>query len=111
MLTCCSVTIPELNVVRGAFNLQSSEDLGNTCERFSSLNQVIRGEFSCKGREENPQGQGSLADGTSDSGSGGSSTSSSDSSDSTSSGSAASTVYISGATGFMGVVAAIFGLL
>merc|ERR1712070_599991 len=107
-----NVSLPELSDVRGAFNLQSSRDISEACDKFNGMHDrsgVIKGEYTCKGADPNPQGTGTLPDGTSDGGSGSSSSSSSTSSSSSDSG--ASTLYISGATGVMGVVAAIFGLL
>jgi hypothetical protein len=97
-----TVDLPQLSDVRGAFNLQSSADINSACSHFSSLsgsNNVIKGTYTCKGEESNPGGTGTLPSGTN---SGGSSSSSS---------SAATAIYISGATGFMGVIAAIFGML
>lgn len=83
-------------------NLQSSENIDSVCSHFQPLSQnsgVIRGKFSCAGERAHPGREGSLPDGTS-SGSGSSSSSS-----------AASYRYISGATGVMGVIAAMFGML
>ena len=98
-----SLKIPELNEVRGAMNLQSSEDIQDVCDNFSSMassNGVIRGKFTCKSNNGDPK---TLSEGG---GSGSSTGSGSDTS-----GNAASTRYISGATGVMGVIAAIFGML
>merc|ERR1712070_962167 len=100
-----NVSLPELSDVRGAFNLQSSRDISEACDKFDGMHDrsgVIKGEYTCKGADPNPQGTGTLPDGTSDGGT------SSSSSSSSSSDSGASTIYISGATGVMGVVAAIF---
>jgi len=95
------VEIPELDDVRGAMNLQSSENIDEICSHFQGLkgDRTIKGPYTCAGERSNPQGQGSLPDGTS-SGSG--------SSDSPN---PANKAYISGATGVMGVIAAIFGML
>jgi hypothetical protein len=96
--------MPDLNDVRGAMNLQSSEQINDVCDHFkplSSSNNVIKGPYTCAGERANPRGQGTLQDGTS-SGSGGGSSSSDN---------AAPTRYISGATGVLGVMAAIFGML
>lgn len=85
-------------------NLQSSEQINSVCDHFKPLaqsNGVIKGPYSCAGERANPQGEGTLSDGTS-SGSGGGS------GDDTN---AASTRYISGASVVMGVIAAIFGML
>lgn len=84
-------------------NLQSSAQINQVCDYFQPLaqsNSVIKGPYTCAGERANPRGQGTLSDGTS-SGSGNSSES----------GNAASTRYISGATGVLGVLAAIFGML
>ena len=64
---------------------------------------MIKGTYTCKGRESDPGTTGTLPGGTSDGGSGGSSSSTPSS--------AASAMQITGATGFLGVVAAIFGML
>ncbi|CAK4033360.1 Cell wall ECM33 [Lecanosticta acicola] len=95
------VSLPKLSDVRGAFNLQSTKNIDSACTHFSSLsgsNNAIKGVFTCKGSLTNPGGTGTLPSGTN---SGGSSTSSG----------AATPVLIPGVTGFLGVVAAIFGLL
>lgn len=97
-----SVSLPELSDVRGAFNLQSTKNINSACDHFEPLsgpNNVIKGEYTCS-QTDNPQGTGTLPDGT-NSGSSGSTTSSS----------AAHPMLIPGATGVLGVVAAIFGLL
>ncbi|OQN99032.1 hypothetical protein B0A48_14893 [Cryoendolithus antarcticus] len=99
------VALPSLMDVRGAFNLQSSKDLTNTCNHFQPLsgqNNVIKGTYSCSGGESTPGGSGTLPSGT-NSGSG--------TSGSTTSSSASTAVTITGATGLLGVVAAIFGML
>lgn len=85
-------------------NLQSTEQINAICNHFKPLassNNVIKGPYTCAGERANPKGQGTLQDGTS-SGSGGGSSNSPN---------AASHRYISGATGVMGVIAAIFGML
>nr|OQO15774.1 hypothetical protein B0A51_16742 [Rachicladosporium sp. CCFEE 5018] len=99
------VALPSLMDVRGAFNLQSSKDLTDTCNHFQPLsgqNNVIKGTYSCSGGESTPGGSGTLPSGT-NSGSG--------TSGSTTSSSASTAVTITGATGLLGVVAAIFGML
>lgn len=91
--------------MRGAFNLQSTKDITDACNHFEPLsgqNNVIKGEYTCKGEEDHPQGTGTLTAGTNSGSGSGSSTSSS---------SAANPMLIPGATGVLGVVAAIFGLL
>jgi len=108
--TICSVELPELKDIRGAFNIQSSEDITDVCNHFQPLsgqNNVIKGTYSCSGGESTPGGSGTLPAGT-NSGNGGSSTSSGSSA---SSSSASSALKITGATGLMGVVAAMFGML
>lgn len=94
--------MPQLDNVKGAFNIQSTKTITNSCSAFGKLkNQgIIRGKYICAGKlshvggVSNPQASQSSS-------SGGSSSSSS----------AANPIYISGATGVMGVVAAIFGML
>jgi len=96
------VSLPALGDVKGAFNLQSSSDITNACNHFQPLsgqNNVIKGTYTCKGDAATPGGVGSVQGGTN---SGGSNSTSK---------SGANTVYISGATGILGVVAAIFGML
>lgn len=101
LLTLPSVSMDELDDVRGAVNIQSSEQLGDVCETFQPLKAdgVIRGPYDCAGEQDDPQGQGNGNNG----GSGSDSDSDSDS--------AASTRYISGATVVLGVLAAVFGML
>jgi len=102
-----NVSLPGLSDVRGAFNMQSSEDITDACTHFKSLagtNNVIKGKFVCAGEQAKPSGQGSTPTST-----GGSSSTSSGSAKSSG---AASGLYVPGAaTGFMGVVAVMFGLL
>ena len=100
-----SVSLPALQDVKGAFNLQSSQNLTSACNHFQPLsgpNNVIKGTYTCSGGEASPGGTGTLSSGT-NSGNGGSSSSSSHS--------FAHPLYIPTATGFLGVVAAIFGML
>lgn len=103
VLTLNSVQLPALNNVRGAFNLQSSGDIDAACAHFKPLsgqNNVIKGPYVCAGERQHPGGTGTLASGT-NSGSGSGSQSSSP----------ANPLIIPGATGVLGVVAAIFGML
>ncbi|KAK5698589.1 cell wall protein Ecm33 [Elasticomyces elasticus] len=100
-----SVELPEISDIRGAFNLQSAADISSSCDHFQPLsgsNNVIKGTYTCSGGEATPGGTGTLSPGTNTGGSGSSSASAS---------SSANVVYISGATGLMGVIAAIFGVL
>jgi hypothetical protein len=105
-LTFCSVEFPELSDVRGAFNLQSTEVITSSCNHFEPLSEgranVIKGPFTCAGKRNNPGGTGTLKPGTNAGGGGASSASSSG---------AANPVLIPGATGLLGVIAAIFGML
>lgn len=104
-LTCDSVSLPDISDIRGAFNLQSSNDISSSCDHFEPLsgsNNVIKGTYTCSGGESHPGGTGTLSPGTNTGGG---------SSSSASASSSANVVYISGATGLMGVVAAIFGML
>lgn len=96
-----NVELPELNNVRGAFNLQSTEDIQEDCDAFRRISgptNIIKGRFQCAGRQSNPGG----ANTTPTSGSSGSSPSG-----------AAGHLDISSSTvmGVSGVLAAIFGLL
>ncbi|KAJ9642449.1 cell wall protein Ecm33 [Coniosporium tulheliwenetii] len=96
-----NVELPELNNVRGAFNLQSTEDIQEDCDAFRRISgptNIIKGKFQCAGRQTNPGGAGT----TPTSGSSGSSASG-----------AAGHLDISSSTvmGVSGVLAAIFGLL
>lgn len=95
----CSVSLPALKLVRGAFYLLSSNNVGSTCTHFNSLKSSsgIRGTYECKG------GQASAAT------KGGSNSGSSSGSGSGKSG--ANSLIIPYATGIIGVVAAIFGML
>lgn len=93
-----SVDLPELKDVRGAFNLQSTQDINSVCSHFKPLsgqNNVIKGTFTCS-TTKTPGGVGT----STSSGSGG-----------TTSSGAANPMLIPGATGVLGVLAAIFGLL
>ncbi|KAL1629686.1 cell wall protein Ecm33 [Neofusicoccum ribis] len=54
-----SVDLPDLEDVRGAFNLQSSEDISSSCTHFKSLSggsNVIKGKYQCAGKQANPGG-------------------------------------------------------
>lgn len=105
------VKLPALDDVRGAFNLQSSAPL-EACDTFKGMsgqNDVIKGKFTCSGGEEDPSDSSSLPAGTSNTDAGGSSGSGSGSDSNPSS--AATAVQITGATGLLGVVAALFGML
>lgn len=104
MLIPFSVELPKLADVRGAFNLQSSGDLNNTCSNFKSLagsNNVIKGTFTCSGAVEDPSSDPSSA----------SATTSGTSSSSTAKSAAAGFAAPVAVTGLMGVLAAVFGLL
>lgn len=53
------VDLPALDDVRGAFNMQSTQDIEEECERFRELsgtNNVIKGKFMCEGQRERPTG-------------------------------------------------------
>lgn len=98
-----NVSLPDLADVRGAFTLKSSQDIDDACSHFQSLSgqsNVIKGTFTCQG-ESHDEGTGSNSSTSTSSGSSGSQSSSS----------AAIPMLIPGATGVLGVVAAIFGLL
>lgn len=92
-----AVELPELGDVRGAFTLLSTGDITSACDTFqgqAGSASAIKGTFTCTGQTD-PE------DGTSTTGTSASHTSSS----------AAHPMIIPGATGVLGVVAAIFGLL
>lgn len=101
-----SAQLPKIMDIRGAFNISSSQDISSICSHFQPLSgqsNVIKGSYTCNSK---------LGNSTSSSSSSSSGTSSSSGSSSSSSpSSAAYAVQISGATGLLGVVAAIFGLL
>ena len=72
MLTRCSVSTPELNNVKGAFNLQSSGQLNDTCDFYKNLHdkKLIQSKnFKCEGTLIDPGQQGHQ--GTQQNGSGG----------------------------------------
>ncbi|KAK3673731.1 cell wall protein Ecm33 [Recurvomyces mirabilis] len=99
------VDLPAISDIRGAFNLQSAGDISNACNHFKPLsgsNNVIKGTYTCSGGESHPGGTGTLSPGTN---------TGSSSSSSSSAKSSANSLYISGTTGLIGVVAAIFGML
>lgn len=63
-----SVTLANLETVKGAFNIQSSENIDSTCSHFKSLSgssNVIQGKFTCAGSQSNPGGAGTTPSGTS----------------------------------------------
>lgn len=107
-LTKLSAAFPELNDVRGAFTLVSAENIDDACSSFEELKNggTIKGTFTCRGEEADPE-NGDQPEGTTK-GSGGSSNSGSSSG---SKDSAATSIQITGATGILGVVAVLFGLL
>lgn len=105
------VELPEINLVKGAFNLQSTNDISKACDHFVDLkgaNNVIRGKYTCQGKSSHPGGTGTLKPGTND-GSGSGSSSSSTASASTTKNAAVS-MYVPAAGSVLGVVAAVFGI-
>jgi hypothetical protein len=99
---------PALKDVKGAFNLQSNQNLDDVCTQFQTYkdDSVIKGVYTCRGEETDPEGTGSdKPEGTS-SGSGSKSGSKSGGDSS-----AAGALKITGATGILGAVALLFGLL
>jgi hypothetical protein len=53
------VKLPALADVRGAFNIQSKENIDELCAGFEELSgedNVIKGEFTCIGEQEEPSG-------------------------------------------------------
>jgi len=100
---------PALKDVKGAFNLQSNQNLDDVCPQFQTYSDdsVIKGVYTCRGEDTDPEGTGSdKPEGTSN-GSGGKSGGSKSGGDS----SAAGALKITGATGILGAVALLFGLL
>lgn len=94
-----SVELPKLDDVRGAFTIVSSKSINETCSTFDSLqgeNNVIKGDYVCQGETETST---SDQDGTS-----------TGNKPKKSSG-AANPMLIPGATGVLGLFAAMFGLL
>lgn len=93
----CSLSLPKLSLVKGAFNLESTENIESTCNHFKAIsgaNSDIRGKFTCESAQKNVPGEVS--------GSG---------SNSGNSGSGAASLIIPYATGIIGIVAAVFGML
>lgn len=74
MLTGYRVATPQLNNVKGAFNLQSSGQLNNTCNFYKNLHdkKLIQSKnFKCEGTLIDPGQQGHQGTQQSGSGSGG----------------------------------------
>ncbi|KAF2223632.1 GPI-anchored cell wall organization protein Ecm33 [Elsinoe ampelina] len=95
------VQLPALTNVAGAFNLQSSADIQQVCDRFNPLrgrDNVIKGAYTCFGQQRNPGGVGTPA---------------SSGSTSSQSGAGAKELYArsSAVTGVLGVFAAMLGML
>lgn len=105
-LTTRSASLPAINDVRGAFTLVSMQNLDDACSAFEKLkdDSTIKGTFTCRGEDSDPE-SGDKPEGTTK-GSGGSSSSGNSTKDS-----AATSIQITGATSFLGVVAVLFGLL
>ncbi|EMC97309.1 hypothetical protein BAUCODRAFT_33033 [Baudoinia panamericana UAMH 10762] len=102
-----NVSLPAISDVRGAFNLTSTGDVSAACSTFrglSGMNNVIKGTYTCNSGASRSGSGSSSASGSATASSGSSSSSATHSSP-------ANVIYISGATGVMGVVAAIFGML
>ena len=97
--------MPAISDVRGAFTLVSMQNLDDACADFEKLKDdgVIKGTFTCRGEDSDPE-SGDKPEGTTK-GSGGSSSSNSTKD------SAATSIQITGATTFLGAVAVLFGLL
>lgn len=94
-----NASLPAITTIKGAFNVQSQQDITSTCSTFQSLsgsNNVIQGLYYCNGSVANPATGGATT-----TSSGGSATSSG----------AANFMPVPAVTGLLGVVAAIFGLL
>lgn len=56
MLTSVSVSTPKLDDVKGAFNLQSSENVTEACAFYKKLQsqKLIRGKYFCEGKLVDP---------------------------------------------------------
>jgi len=100
-----TVSFPALSDVRGAFNIQSHNNIDSSCSKFAPLKSgrgsVIKGPYTCTGGKSTVSGVGGGNSGSSSGGSGSSGSGSS----------GAGSLVIPGATGVLGLVAAIFGLL
>lgn len=99
-----SVALPAIHDIRGAFNLQSSGDISSNCTKFkgeSGSSNVIKGKFTCAGKQSSPGGAGTTPTGTNGAGA-----------SPTKSASAAIIVGVqsSMAMGALGVFAAILGI-
>jgi len=101
-----SASLPAINDVRGAFTLVSMQNLDDACSAFEKLkdDSTIKGTFTCRGEDSDPE-SGDKPEGTTK-GNGGSGSSGNSTKDS-----AATSIQITGATSFLGVVAVLFGLL
>lgn len=58
-LTFPSIDLPKLEDVRGAFNIQSEEDIADQCTAFkkeAGEGKTIKGKFQCAGKQSNPGG-------------------------------------------------------
>jgi hypothetical protein len=56
MLIICRITSPKLNSVLGAFNIQSSENITESCAFYKPLQtkKFIKGKYVCEGKLANP---------------------------------------------------------
>lgn len=71
MLTCCSVSFPALNDVKGAFDLSSTGDIEKSCTDFKKIASAkdggsgkIQGTFSCTSNNANANSDTSSTTGT-----------------------------------------------
>lgn len=106
-----NVTLPSLSDVRGAFSLESDEDISSICTAYKAeagSNKVIKGKFSCVSKQSSSSGGTTVtAAGTATA----TGTSSSASSTSTEKGAAGHTTFSTAALGMTGILAAMFGLM
>jgi hypothetical protein len=60
LLTPASVSTPKLNSVSGAFNLQSTDNVTETCATYKPLKEkkLIEGGYRCEGKLIDPAGEG-----------------------------------------------------
>lgn len=105
-----TAAFPKLSDVRGAFTLRSSENIDDACEEFEKLSSdgTIKSTYTCRGQETDPENSDVPEGNSNGDGSGSGSSGSGSGGDAEG---AASALKITGATGILGVVAVLFGLL
>jgi hypothetical protein len=60
LLICHRVETPALNSVIGAFNIQSSDNVTASCDKYKPLKdkKLIQGSYVCRGKLVNPSTEG-----------------------------------------------------